>query len=44
MHIIETMLGEVHFCNVIRTLFAKATPTISLHTFKRILKDLGIKF
>ena len=44
MHIIETILGETHFFNVIRELLNKSKPTMSLHLFKRILKEFGIKF
>lgn len=38
MHIIETMLGESNFCDVVRDIFAKAQPTVNLPLFKRILR------
>lgn len=38
MHIIETMLGESNFCDVVRDIFAKASPTVNLPLFKRILR------
>lgn len=45
MHIVETILGETHFCNVVRKLYQKSTATNNkLVLFKKILKELGIKF
>jgi len=44
MHIIESILGETHFFNVTRELFTKSKPTVSLKLFKKVLKDIGIKF
>jgi len=44
MHIIDQILGETHFYNISRELFRKSKPTLSLALFKRLLRDIGIKF
>ena len=44
MHIIESILGETHFSKVTRELFTESRPTMSLRHFKKLLKDIGIKF
>ena len=44
MHIVDQILGETHFFNVSRELFRKSKPTLSLTLFKRLLRDIGIKF
>jgi hypothetical protein len=44
MHIIDQILGETHFFSVARELFKKAKPCVNLMLFKRLLRDIGIKF
>ena len=44
MHIIDQILGETHFYNVARELFRKSKQTVCLSTFKKLLRDIGIKF
>jgi len=44
MHMVEQMLGETHFQRVTRDLFKKSNPTMNQKLFKKLLKDIGIKF
>ena len=44
MHILDQILGESHFGNVMKEIFAKAKPTVNTALFKKILKEIGIKF
>jgi hypothetical protein len=44
MHIIDQLLGETHFYNVARELFRKSKQLINLTLFKKLLRDIGVKF
>ena len=44
MHIVDQILGETHFFSVAIELFKKSKPYVNLMLFKRLLKDIGIKF
>lgn len=43
MHIVEQQLVDPHFSAVVRDLFRKSNPTMTLMLFKRLLKDKGMK-